>query len=347
MIDIRGQRSEVSGQKSARGITLSALLLALSLMSALLLAHCSSAEAQQTGKIPRIGFLPSSGDANNPGPLVQAFQQGLRDLGYIEGKNILIEYRYVEGKADRIPSLVAELVQLQVDVLVVPSPGTIQEAKQATKTIPIVMVTTQDPVAAGYVNSLARPGGNITGLTKLTRDLAGKRLELLKEAVPTTSRVGILWSGAGGGFKGYEASARTLKIPLQSLEVRTPNPDFESAFQAAKKGRANALIAVSNIRITGYQKRIADLAIKNRLPSMNETDTWVEAGGLMSYGADDADSFQRAAVYVDKILKGTKPADLPVEQPTKFEFVINLKTAKALNLTIPQSVLFRADRVIK
>jgi putative ABC transport system substrate-binding protein len=271
----------------------------------------------------------------------------LRDLGYTEGKNILIEYRYVEEKVDRIPSLVAELVQLKVDILVVGSPGAVQEAKRTTKTIPIVMVITQDPVAAGYVDSLARPGGNITGLTTLTRELAGKRLELLKEAVPTTSRVGVLWSGAGTGFKGYDAAARELRIPLQSLEVRTPNPDFEGVFQAAKKGRANALIAVSNIRITGYQKRIADLAIKYRLPSMNETDTWVEAGGLMSYGADDDDSYRRVAWYVDKILKGAKPADLPVEQPTKFEFVINLKTAKALNLTIPQSVLFRATKVIK
>jgi putative tryptophan/tyrosine transport system substrate-binding protein len=329
-----------SGKSMKRKITVFTLC-------AMLLALCVSAKAQQPGKIPRIGFLPSSGDANNPGPLVQAFQQGLRDLGYIEGKNILIEYRYVEGKADRIPSLVAELVRLKVDVLVAGSPGAVQEAKRATKTISIVMVITQDPVAAGYVDSLARPGGNITGVTRLTRELSGKRLELLKEAVPTTSRVGVLWSGAGGGFKGYESAARTLKIPLQSLEVRTPNLDFEGVFQAAKKGQANALIAVSNIRIIDYQKRIADLAIKNRLPSMYETDTWVEAGGLMSYGADDADSFQRAAVYVNKILKGTKPADLPVEQPTKFEFVINLRTAKALNLTISQSVLFRADRVIR
>ena len=318
-----------------------------SALCAMLLALSYSASAQQPAKMPRVGFLPSSGDANNPGIEVRAFQQGLRDLGYIEGKNILIEYRYAEGKADRVPSLVAELVQLKVDVLVVGSPGAVQEAKQATKTIPIVMVITQDPVAAGYVDSLARPGGNITGLTRLTRDLSGKRLELLKEAIPTTSRVGVLWSGAGRGFKGYEAAARALKIPIQSLEIRTPNPDFESVFQAAKKGRANALIAVSNIRLSGYQKQIADLAIKNRLPSMYETNRWVEAGGLMSYGASDPESFQRAAVYVDKILKGTKPADVPVEQPTKFEFVINLKTAKQIGLTIPQSVLFRADKVIK
>jgi putative ABC transport system substrate-binding protein len=306
-----------------------------------LLALGLSVEAQQSGKILRIGVLPSGGDATNPGLEVQALQQGLRDLGYIEGKNILLEYRYVERKVDRIPSLVADLVQRKVDVLVVGSPGAVQEAKRATKTIPIVIVITQDPVAAGYVDSLARPGGNITGLTRLTRDLAGKRLELLKEAVPTISRVGVIWSGAGRGFKGYEAAAHALKIPLQSLEVRTPNPDFEGVFQAAKKNRANALIVVSNIRISGHQKRIADLAITNRLPSMNETDTWVEAEGLMSYGADDADSFQRAAVYVDKILKGTKPADLPVEQPTKFEFVINLKTAKQIGVEIPQSVLFR------
>jgi putative tryptophan/tyrosine transport system substrate-binding protein len=334
-------------RKHFLGLALNPLPFALNLAGAMLFGLCLSVQAQQPGRIPRIGFLPLSGDANNPGIEVRAFQQRLRDLGYIEGKNILIEYRYPEGKADRVPSLVAELVELKVDVLVVGSPGAVQEAKRATKTIPIVMVITQDPVAAGYVNSLARPGGNITGLTRLTRDLAGKRLELLKEAVPTISRVGILWSGAGSGFKGYEAAARELRIPLQSLEVQTPNPDFEGVFQTAGKSRVNALIAVSNIRITGYKKRIADLAIKNRLPSMNETDTWVEAGGLMSYGADDADSFQRAAVYVDKILKGTKPADLPVEQPTKFEFVINLKTAKALNLTIPQSVLFRADKVIK
>jgi ABC-type uncharacterized transport system substrate-binding protein len=210
-----------------------------------------------------------------------------------------------------------------------------------------VMVITQDPVAAGYVDSLARPGGNITGLTRLTRDLAGKRLELLKEAVPMILRVGILWSGAGMGFKGYEASARTLKIPFQSLKVRTPNPDFEGVFQAAKKGRVNALIAVSNIRLSGYRKRIADLAIKNRLPSMGESDRWVEAGGLMSYGADDADSYQRAAVHVDKILKGIKPVDIPVEQPMKFQLVINLKTAKQIGLTVPPNVLARADRVIR
>jgi putative ABC transport system substrate-binding protein len=320
-------------------------------LSAMLLALCLSAEAQQPPKIPRIGYVESSGNPNNPGPQVVAFRQGLRDLGYIEGKNILIEYRYLEGKRDRIPTAVAELVQLKVDVLIPEAPPAIRAAKQATKTIPIVIVTSQDPVAAGYVDSLARPGGNITGLTRLTRDLSGKRLELLKEVVPGMSRVGLLSvtdpDARNNALKEYEAAARALKIPLQPLEVRAANPDLDSAFQAAGKGRVSALLTPRNFVLVPYRKKIADLAIKNRLPSMYELKAYVEAGGLMSYTADDADSFRRAAVYVDKILKGAKPADLPIEQPTKFEFVINLKTAKALNLTIPQSVLFRADKVIK
>jgi putative tryptophan/tyrosine transport system substrate-binding protein len=217
------------------------------------------------------------------------------------------------------------------------------------------MVVVLDPVVTGIVDSLARPGGNITGVSTLNRELSEKRLELLKEAVPRISRVGVLWDasapgprfGLKTGFEEYEGAARALKIQLQSLEVRGPNPDFEVAFQAAVKGRANAVITVRTALINHYPKRIADLAIKNRLPSMYEQSQYVEAGGLMSYSTNDAESFKRAAIYVDKILKGTKPADLPVEQPTKFEFVINLKTAKALNLTIPQSVLFRADKVIK
>jgi putative tryptophan/tyrosine transport system substrate-binding protein len=278
----------------------------------LLLALCSSVEAQNTKKVPRIGFLPSAGDASNPGTQITAFQQGLRDLGYIDGKNILIEYRYGEGQAERIPSFVAELVQLKVDVLIVGSPGAVQEAKKATKTIPIVFVITQDPVAAGYVDSFARPGSNVTGITRLTRDLSGKRLELLKETIPTISRIGILWSGAGNGFKRYEAAARTLKIVLHPLEVRSPKPDFEGAFQAARKVGVNALVTVTNIRISAYLKRIAELANKNRLPSMFERSEYVEAGDLMSYGASD-DLFRRAAIYVDKILKGANPANLPVE----------------------------------
>jgi len=317
----------------------------------MLFALCFSADAQQPKRVPRIGFLSPAGDPYTPSRPREAFRQGLRDLGYIEGKNIVVEYRYAEGNPDRLLSLVHELVQLKLDVLVLISLQSIRAAKQATSTLPIVMVTTVDPVATGLVDSLARPGENITGLTTLSRELSGKRLELLKEAVPGTSRVGILLDadnpGAAISFKEYEAAARALKIQFQSLEVRGPNPDLEGAFQAAAKGRASALITITNSMLSRYRKRIADLAIKNRLPSMYEESWYVEAGGLMSYSSSDTENLRRAAVYVDKILKGAKPADLPVEQPTKFEFVINLKTAKALNLTIPQSVLFRADKVIK
>ena len=295
--------------------------------------------------------MSGGGAPSTPGPSVEAFRQGLRDLGYLEGKNILIEFRYVEGKLDRIPSLVAELVQLKVDVLVCTSSSLIRAAKQATKTIPIVMVTGQDPVATGIVDGLARPGGNITGFTRLSRELSGKRLELLKEVIPRISRVAVLWDanapGTAIGFKEYEAAARALKIQLQSLGVRDPNPDFEGAFQTATKGRTSALITISNTLLLRYPKRIADLAIKNRLPSMYEDSRWVEAGGLVSYSGNDAEQYKRAAVYVDKILKGAKPADLPVEQPTKFELVINLKTAKQIGLTIPPNVLARANRVIR
>jgi putative tryptophan/tyrosine transport system substrate-binding protein len=316
-------------------------------LCSLLLALGSSAQGQPT-KVPRIGFVANTGAEDHS---IEPFQQGLRDLGYIEGKNILVEYRYLEGRRDRVPGVLAELVQMNVDVLILGTPPAIRAAKEATKTVPIVIVTTQDPVAAGVIDSLARPGGNITGLTRLTRDLTGKRLELLKEVVPELSRVGVLWNAdresPASGFKGYEAAARALKIPLQSLGVSGPNPDFERAFQMATKERSNALITVTNFMFSRYLKRIADLAIKSRLPSMYERSEYVEAGGLMSYAANDVYAFRRAAVYVDKILKGAKPAALPVEQPTKFEFVINLKTAKALNLTIPQSVLYRADKVIK
>jgi len=242
-------------------------------------------------------------------------------------------------------------VQLKVDVVVAAALPAIRAAKQATKTIPIVMVTTQDPVATGLVDSLARPGGNITGLTRLTRDLNGKRLELLKEVVPEISRVGVLVDASmidrAPAFKDYETAARVLRIQLQSLEVRGPDPDFGAAFQAAAKGRVSAIITITDALLNRYPKRIADLAIKNQLPSMYERSEYVEVGGLVSYAASDAESFRRAARYVDKILKGAKSADLPVEQPTKFEFVINLKTAKQIGLTIPQSVLYRADKVIR
>jgi len=328
-------------KKKITVLTLCAMLFALSFPS----------QAQQPTKIPRIGLLQLrvAATLTAPDPLADAFRQGLRELGYVEGKNILIEHRY-QGLDGRLPDLVAELVQLKVDVLVAGPITAIRAAKEATKTIPIVIVTLQDPVVTGIVDSLARPGGNITGLTRLTRELSGKRLELLAEVVPGMSRVGVLADanlpGSAIGFKEYEGAARALKIQLQYIAARGPNPDLEAAFQAAK-GRASALITIGNPVLNRYTKRIADLAIRNRLPSMCEASDWAEAGGLMSYSADDAESFRRAAVYVDKILKGTKPADLPVEQPTKFEFVINLKTAKQIGVTIPQSVLFRADRVIK
>jgi putative tryptophan/tyrosine transport system substrate-binding protein len=302
--------------------------------------------AQQPAKVPRIGYIAPTGPENTN---YAAFLRGLRDLGYIEGKNILVEYRSMEGNRDRIPSLVAELVQLKVDILVSPNAPTILAAKQVTRTIPIVMVVNTDPVASGLVDSLAHPGGNITGITRLTRDLSGKRLEVLKEVVPGISRVGVLEDAdaASKAFKDYEAAAHALKIQLQSLEVRGPNPDFEGAFRAAVKGRVRALIATQTTVLVPYPKKIADLAIKHRLPLMFESSRTVEAGGLLSYSSNESENFKRAAYYVDRILKGAKTAELPVEQPTKFEFVINLKTAKTLGLTIPPDVLARANKIIR
>jgi putative tryptophan/tyrosine transport system substrate-binding protein len=322
------------------------------LVAALVLALGAMAQAQQPKKVPRIGYLVTGFSSSSSSSLnLEAFRQGLRDFGYIEGKNIQIESRYAEGKLDRLPSLVAELVQPKVDVLISGTLVAIRAAKQATNTIPIVMVLSVDPVATGLVDSLARPGGNITGLTNLARDLSGKRLELFKEVVPGISHIGMLRDAddpsAALGFKEYETVARALKVQLQSLEVRGPNPDLEGVFQAAAKRRASALIAIRGFLFNRYPKQIADLAIKNRLPLMFERNEYVEAGGLMSYATKDVDQWRRAATYVDKILKGAKPADLPVEQPTKFEFVINLKTAKQIGLTIPPNVLARADRVIR
>ena len=316
-------------------------------LSTLLFALCVSAQAQQPRKVPRIGYLSGTSlDA----PTTRAFQQGLRDLGYIEGKNILVEYRF-EGNADRIPSLVTELLQIKVDVLVIPLQTGILAAKQATKTIPIVMITNVDPVRDGIIDTLPRPGGNITGVTRLTRELSGKRLELLKDVVPDLSRVGVLWTGdvptAASSFKEYVAAAYPLNIRVESLEVHGPDPDLEVAVQAATKKRVNGIITTRGPRFLRYAKRIANLAIKNRLPSMYEGIEYVQAGGLISYSASDAESFRRAAVFVDKILKGAKPGTLPVEQPTKFELVINLKTAKQIGLTIPPTVLARADKVIR
>jgi ABC-type uncharacterized transport system substrate-binding protein len=321
------------------------------LLTTALLCMAPFVSAQQPGKIPRIGYVSGTGVSNSPGLQVEAFRQGLRDLGYIEGKNILVEYRYSRDGRDNVPGLVAELVQLKIDLLVSPTTLGIRAAKNATKTIPIVMVSPIDPVAAGFVASLARPGGNITGVVRLTRELSRKRLELFREAVPRISRAGVLWDrnapGPALAFKEYEAAARSLKLDFRSLDVEGPNSDVEGTLQAATQARVNALIVARSGGVDRHLKRIVDFAIKNRLPSVWEGSEFVEAGGLMSYTAYEAESFRRAATYVDKILKGAKPADLPVEQPTKFELVINLKTAKQIGLTIPQSMLYRADKVIK
>jgi putative ABC transport system substrate-binding protein len=317
------------------GFTLFALVLALS----------APVATQQAAKTPRIGYLATTGQGDAAG----TFQRGLRDLGYVEGKNIAVEYRYHEGKMDRISNFVAELVQLKVDALVADSPPAIFAAKEATRAIPIVMVINEDPVAMGLIDSLARPGGNITGVSRLTRDLAGKRLELLKEIIPGMSRVGVLWNADGSslGFKAYEAAARALRVQLDSLPLGGASPNLEAPFLEAIKRRTNAIIVPRSIRMNRYRRQIADLAIKNRMPSMYEGINDVERGGLVSYSADDAEGYKRAAWYVDKILKGAKPADLPVEQPTKFELVFNSKTAKQIGLTIPPNVLARADRVIR
>ena len=309
----------------------------------------SRAEAQQPGKIPRIGYLAQRNKPTpaTPDPAAEAFRQGLRDIGYVDGKNIQVEYRYAEGSEDRLRALVSELVQLKAEVIVSPTFQGIRAAKQATKTIPIVMVVTVDPVATGLIESLARPGGNVTGVTRLTRELSGKRLELVKEVLPTVSQVGVLRDAEATAFKDYENPAGALKIKLQPLDVQSSKLDFEEAFQIAVKRRVEALVVISGALSLSHRKRIAELAIKNRLPSIHERDEEVEAGGLMSYSADNDESFRRAATYVDKILKGTKPAELPVEQPKKFELVINLKTAKQIGLTIPPNVLARADKVIR
>ena len=323
----------------------------LFIFSLALFAIGVSAEAQQPKKIPRIGYVSGTGTASDQGPYMEALRQGMRDLGHVEGKTFILEYRGAEGNADRIPALISELVELQVDVLVAPIVGAILPAKQATKTIPIVMVAGVDPVATKLVDSLARPGGNLTGLSTLAQDLSGKRLELLKEVMPRLSKVAVLRDldsrNSAIQLDEYQSSARALNLALQSLDVRGRNPDLENVFPLAAKGHNEALITITNANLYVQQGRIADLAIKHRLPSMFHGSTWVDAGGLMSYSTDELSAFRRAATYVDKLLKGSKASDLPVQQVTKFEFVINLRTAKQIGLTIPQKVLVRADRVIK
>ena len=321
-----------------------AILLAL---SAVILSSPLAAEAQQPAKVPRIGYLSG---ASGPGAREQAFREGLRELDYLEGNNVVIEWRFARGQEDRLAALAAELVRLKVEIIVTDGARVTGAAKNATKTIPIVMASDADPVGSGSIASLARPGGNITGLTNLIPGLSGKRLELFKEAIPGVSRVGVIWNPevppSVSAFKETQIAARALGVQLQSLEARGPN-DFEGAFQAATKGRVGALTVLSDALIFTHRTRILELAARQRLPTMHTQSLWVEAGGLMSYGTHFPDLARRAATYVDKILKGAKPGDLPVEQPTKFELVINLKTAKALGLTIPQPLLRRADQVIQ
>jgi putative ABC transport system substrate-binding protein len=314
-------------------------------LSALVFALCSLAAAQQPAKVFRIGYLSLR---NTIEPHEEAFLKGLRDLGYIDGQNIIIEWRFAKGKAERFGDFAAELVRLKVDVIIAPGVQAVRAAKQSTTTIPIIFPTAVDAVASGLVASLARPGGNITGLTILSPELSGKRLELLKEAFPRLSHVAVLLDPRQPGlsFKETQTAGKSLGVKLQFLEVQDA-ADVESVFSAMRKERADALITLPHPVLQVHQRQILDLAAKSRVPAMYQAADWVERGGLMSYGPDHLDNYRRAAVFVDKILKGIKPAEIPVEQPTKFEFIINLKTAKQIGVTIPPNVLARADRVIR
>jgi putative tryptophan/tyrosine transport system substrate-binding protein len=318
-------------------------------LGALLFALCVPAEAQQARKVPRIGYLTATSLSSNVAR-IDAFRQGLRELGYVEGKNIVIEWRSGEGKLERQGELAAELVRLKVDVIITSGPTITRAAKEATVTIPIVMAFDSDPIGNGFIASLARPGGNITGLSALAPELSGKQLELLKEIVPTLSRVAVLGNSNEPAnpktLKEIELAAGAFGVQLQSLDVLGHN-DIDTAFRAATKAHVDALVVLVSVVLTDHRTQIANLALKGRLPAIYYSRQFVEAGGLMSYAASFTDLSRRAATYVDKILKGARPADLPVEQPTKFEFVINLKAAKQIGLTIPPNVLARADRVIK
>lgn len=331
------------------------LRILVSLTSAFFAASISSVEAQQTGKtLPRIGFIYSTGAPETPSlhsNLFESFRLGLRDLGYVEGKNISFERRYAEGNLTRMPTLVNELVQEKVDVILAVNNVVIRAAKEATKTIPIVMLSTVDPVSAGYVDSFAHPGRNITGLAWMSRDLSAKRVELLKELMPKLSRIGVLWDADGPGpavaFKEYTTAAQAFKLDLRSLSIRGPSPDLSGVFQGAKTSRIDALIVVANPLMGQLTKQVFELAARNRIPSMTEEGRYVEAGGLISYGANLADLYRRASEYVSDILKGAKPSDLPVKLASRFEIFINLKTSQQLGLVIPQHVLVQADKIIK
>jgi len=327
---------------SARILVLFCLLITVLLIT-------GSAEAQQARKVPRIGYLTATSLSSNVAR-IDAFRQGQRQLGYVEGKNILIEWRSGEGKLERQGELAAELVRLKVDVIITSGPTITRAAKEATVTIPIVMAFDSDPIGNGFIASLARPGGNITGLSALAPELSGKQLELLKEIVPKLSRVAVLGNSSEPAnpktLKEIELAAGAFGVQLQSLDVLGPN-DIDTAFRAATKAHVDALVVLVSVVLTDHRTQIANLALKGRLPAIYYSRQFVEAGGLMSYAASFTDLSRRAATYVDKILKGTRPADLPVEQPTKFEFIINLKAAKQIGLTIPPAVLARADKVIK
>jgi putative ABC transport system substrate-binding protein len=308
-----------------------------------------AAEAQPAGKMPQVGIL-SQGSPSTSSPFHDRLREGLRELGYVEGQNIVIEYRWAEGKYDRLPELAAELVRLKVDLIVADGTAGVHAAQRTTSTIPIVMTSAGDPIRTGLVASLAKPGGNITGLSVFGPDIAGKQLELLKEVVPKLARVAVLTNPDNQvsefRVKEIEASARVLRVQVQVVEARSIN-DFDSAFSAIAREHANALFVLPDWFFLLHRTRIADLAAKRHLPTMFGVRDFLEAGGLMAYGPDLGALFYRAATYVDKILKGAKPADLPVEQPTQFVLAINLKTAKALGLTIPQSVLLRADEIVR
>jgi len=320
-------------------------------LSAMLFALCSSAGAQQPAKLPRIGYLTGA-TPNGQSARIEAFRQGLRELGYIEGKSIVIEYRYAEETLDRLPALAAELVRLKVDVIVTGGSPNTRAAKEATTAIPIVMAQDGDPVANGFVASLARPGGNITGLSSLAPELIGKQLELLKEIIPKLSRVAVLGGGTRNStstaqqLKEIELASSAFKLKVQYLAVQS-SKGIETAFQAAGEGRAGAVLVLAGPIFNSNRPQIAKLALKSRLPAIYNHSQYVIDGGLMTYSANHLDLDRRAAAYVDKILKGAKPADLPVEQPKKFELIINMKAAKQIGLTIPPNVLARADRVIR
>jgi len=328
---------------------LSALRLLIFVLCAMLLALCLSAEAQQPAKVPRIGFLGFT-SLSAIAARIEAFRQGLRGFGYVEGKNIVVEYRSAEGELNRLPELAAELVRLKVEVIVTSGPSVTRAVKEATTTIAIVMGFDTDPVGNGFVASLARPGGTITGLSVVSPEISGKQLELLKEIVPKLSHVAVLGASTNPGnaqsLKETELAAGAYKVQFQYLNVLSPK-DIGTAFRAASKGHAGAVLVLASPLIESHRTQITDLAAKNRLPAIYYAPEFVEAGGFMSYGTSFPDLFRRAATYVDKILKGAKPGDLPVEQPMKFELVINLKTAKQIGLTIPPNVLARATRIIR